>query len=150
MSADSKMDEQHTNDSAAFTAQQAELASEKARLLAVEQQRVEELEVLRTTLADITSQLDLPALLHTILERASGLVGGAGGELRLYDEDSQEIQIVVSHGLSEDYVGTRHRLGEGAMGRVAQTGEPLISAPSSFGRAKYVILRPSFYDTMAR
>jgi len=107
-------------------AQQAGLAIEKARLLAAERQRADELDALRTTMADITAELELSALLQAIVERAAGLLDATGGELGLYDEASQEVRIVVSHNLGEGYVGTRHALGEGAMGRVAETREPLI------------------------
>ena len=107
-------------------AQQAGLAIEKARLLAAERQRADELEALRTTMADITAELELPTLLQAIVERAMGLLEATGGELGLYDEASQEIQVVISRGPEEDHVGTRHVLGEGAMGHVAETGEPLF------------------------
>ncbi len=107
-------------------AQQAGLAIEKARLLAAERRRADELDALRRTMADITAELEQPALLQAIVERAAGLLGATGGELGLYDEENEELHIVVSFNLGEDYVGTRHGLGEGAMGRVAQTCEPLI------------------------
>ena len=107
-------------------AQQAGLAIEKARLLAVERRRADELDALRTTIAEITSELGLPALLQAIVERAASLLNATGGELGLYDEASQELHIVVSYNLGKDYVGTRQALGEGAMGRVAETGDPLI------------------------
>ena len=107
-------------------AQQAGLAIEKARSLEAERRRANELDALRTTLADITAELELPALLKAIVERAAALLDATGGELGLYDETCQEIRIVVSHNLGSDYVGTRHRIGEGAMGRVVETGEPLI------------------------
>jgi PAS domain S-box-containing protein len=107
-------------------AHQAGLAIEKARLLAAERQRADELDALRTTMADITAELELPSLLQAIVERAAALLDATGGELGLYDKASQEIRIVVSYNLGEDYVGTRHALGEGAMGRVAETREPLI------------------------
>ncbi|NIV34652.1 MAG: PAS domain S-box protein [Anaerolineae bacterium] len=107
-------------------AQQAGLAIEKARLLAAERQRADELDALRTTMADITAELELSALLQAIVERAARLLDATGGELGLVDEASQEIRIVVSHNLGRDYVGTRHALGEGVMGRVIQAGEPLI------------------------
>ncbi|MBN1146614.1 MAG: GAF domain-containing protein [Anaerolineales bacterium] len=107
-------------------AQQTGLAIGKARLLAAERQRADELDALRTTMADITAELELSTLLHAIVERASGLLNATGGELGLYDEANQEIRIVVSYNLGEDFVGTRHKLGEGAMGHVAVTGEPFI------------------------
>jgi signal transduction histidine kinase len=107
-------------------ADQAAVAIEKARLLEAERKRADELDALRTTLADITAELELSALLEAIVERAASLLDATGGELGLYDDDSQELRIVVSHELGKDYVGTRHTLGEGAMGRVAETVTPLI------------------------
>ncbi len=107
-------------------AQQAGLAIEKARLLAKERQRADELEALRTTMADIAAELELSSLLQAIVERATGLLDATGGELGLYDEANQEIRILVCYNMGKDYVGTRIALGEGSMGRVAETGEPLI------------------------
>jgi PAS domain S-box-containing protein len=105
---------------------QAGLAIEKARLLAAERRRADELDALRTTMADITAELELSTLLNAVVERAAGLVDATGGELGLYDHANQEIQVVVSYNLDRDYVGTRHGLGEGAMGLVAESGEPLV------------------------
>jgi len=107
-------------------ADQAAVAIEKAQLLEAERQRADELDALRTTMTDITAELELSALLQAIVERAAGLLDATGGELGLFDEATQELRIVVSHNLGQDYVGTRHQLGEGAMGRVAETGESLI------------------------
>ena len=81
---------------------------------------------MRATLTELTAELELPVLLKAIVERASGLLNAAGGELGLYDDTRREVKIVVSFGFKQDYVDTRHKLGEGAMGIVAQTGEPLI------------------------
>jgi PAS domain S-box-containing protein len=106
--------------------QQAGLALEKVRLLAAERHRADELDALRSTMADITSELGLSILLEAIVERATSLLSATGGELGLYDEASREIGILVCHNMDKDYVGTRIALGEGAMGRVVQTGEPLI------------------------
>ncbi|MBN1658576.1 MAG: GAF domain-containing protein, partial [Anaerolineae bacterium] len=107
-------------------AQQAGLAIEKARLLATERQRADELDALRTTMAEITAELELPTLLQAIVERATNLMNATGGELGLYDEASQEIRIDVCHNMGTDFRGIRMALDEGAMGHVAQTREPLI------------------------
>jgi PAS domain S-box-containing protein len=107
-------------------AQIAGLAIEKARLLASERRRADELDALRTTITDITSELELSKLLHAIVERASELLDATGGALGLYDEASREIQIAVNHNLGQFHIGTRRKLGEGAMGHVAETGEVLI------------------------
>ncbi len=106
-------------------AQQAGLAIGNARLLAAERARADELDALRTTMAEITAELELDILLQAIVERAAGLLDSTGGELGLYDEASQEVQVVVSYNLGRGLVGTRHKLGEGAMGRAAESGEPL-------------------------
>jgi PAS domain S-box-containing protein len=77
-------------------------------------------------MADITAEFELSTLLNKIVERAAVLLNATGGELGIYDEETGEIEIVVSYNLGEDYIGTRHADGEGAMGLVAKTGEPLI------------------------
>ncbi|HSR33737.1 MAG TPA: GAF domain-containing protein, partial [Anaerolineae bacterium] len=107
-------------------ANQAATAINNAALLEAERKRADELDALRTTMADVTAELELSALLQAIVERAALLLNATGGEFGLYDEKSQELRIVVSYNLGKDYVGVRHKLGEGAMGRVAQTGESLI------------------------
>jgi PAS domain S-box-containing protein len=108
--------------------QQAGLAIGNARLLAAERARADELDALRTTMAEITAELELSTLLQAILKRAAGLVNASGGELGLYDAARQEVRIVVSYNLGPGFVGTFHKAGEGAMGRVAESGEPLIIA----------------------
>jgi len=107
-------------------AQLTGLAIEKARLVTAERKRADELDALRTTMAEITAELDLPSLLEAIIKRSADLLDASGGELGLFEESSQEIEIVTSINLGGDYVGLRHKLGEGAMGQVAQTGKPLI------------------------
>jgi PAS domain S-box-containing protein len=109
-------------------ANQAGLAIGRARLLAAERERADQLDALRTTMTEITTELDLPTLLQAIVERARGLLNATGGELGLYEQDSQQVRIVVSRGFGQDYVGTCHKLGQGGMGRVAETGESLIIA----------------------
>ena len=107
-------------------ANQAATAIENAQLFEAERRRADELDALRTTMADVTAELELSALLQAIVERAAGLLDATGGEFGLYDELSQELRIVVSYNLGKDYVGTRHTLGEGAMGLVVEAGESLI------------------------
>ncbi|HSR33935.1 MAG TPA: ATP-binding protein, partial [Anaerolineae bacterium] len=86
----------------------------------------EYLAALHATMAQISAELDLPKLLQAIMERAVLLLGASGGELAIYDEGQKELSIVISHHMEQDYTGTRLALGEGAMGRVAETHEPLI------------------------
>ncbi len=78
------------------------------------------------TSLEIISQPDLPALLRAIVRRAAELVGVQMGGLYLVRPGDQELELVVSHNLPRDYTGTRLRPGEGASGRILQTGEPII------------------------
>jgi len=107
-------------------AAQAAIAIENARLFTAEHERAQEQQALLDTLADLSGELELDKLLQAVLERAIGLLDVTGGELAIYDELSEELAIVASHQMPADAVGARMRLGEGAMGRVAQTREPLI------------------------
>lgn len=104
---------------------QIALAVSKIRLLEVERRRVDELEALRATVADISTELDLDTLLRAILERATTLLNGTGGELGLYDEAKNEIDIVVSHNMGKDYTGIQLDWGEGAIGRAIETNLPV-------------------------
>ncbi len=107
-------------------ANQTGIALGRARLLAAERQRVMQLEAVRATLSDFASELDLPRLLRIILERSVTLLKVTGGDLGIYDEQTQELLIVASYNLERDYVRIRMKLGEGAAGTVAQTHQPVI------------------------
>jgi diguanylate cyclase (GGDEF)-like protein len=105
---------------------QIALAMSKMRLLEAERRRVDELNALRATVADISSELGLAALLQKILRRATTLLNASGGDLGLYEEDQNEIRIVVSHNMGNDYTGARMAWGEGAMGRAIETNLPVV------------------------
>jgi PAS domain S-box-containing protein len=107
-------------------AQQASLAIGRARLLAEERRRTAEQKALLDTMKDLSGELELGRLLHALIERAVGLLGVTGGELAIYDEEHGELLIAASHHMGADEIGTRMAVGEGAMGRVAETKEPLV------------------------
>ncbi|HTT68939.1 MAG TPA: GAF domain-containing protein, partial [Gemmatimonadales bacterium] len=107
-------------------ANQAGIAIGRARLLAAVRQRADEQEALRATIADLSAQLELGTLLQAVLERAVALLGVSHGELAIYDAARRELEIVASHKVGRrDTTGTRMKLGEGAMGHVAESLEPL-------------------------
>jgi PAS domain S-box-containing protein len=107
-------------------ANQASIAIARARLLASERRRADEQQALQATMTDLVAELDLGALLRTVLERAVHLVGAAGGELAIYNEATGDLAMVTNDNIGTKSEGMRMKLGEGAMGRVAQTHEPLI------------------------
>ncbi|MGH7673810.1 MAG: ATP-binding protein, partial [Gemmatimonadales bacterium] len=108
-------------------AQQAGIALGRARLLAAERQRADEQEALRATMGDLSAQLELGKLLQAVLERAVALLKVSHGELAIHDAAKRELMVVASYNVGKkDTTGTRMALGEGAMGHVALTREPLI------------------------
>ncbi len=109
------------------SANQAGIAIGRARLLAAERQRANEQEALRATMADLSAELELSELLQSVLERAVQLLQVSHGELAIYDADREILEVVASYNVGKkDTIGTRMALGEGAMGHVALTREPLI------------------------
>ena len=107
-------------------AAQAAVAIENARLYSAERERAGEQQALLDTLADLSGELELSKLLQAALERAVSLLGVDGGELAIFEEDRRELVIAASYNMETNAVGTRMALGEGAMGQVGQTHEPLI------------------------
>ena len=110
----------------AMFAPQAAIAIENARLFEAEKRRAVEQQALLDTMRDLSGELELSKLLHGVLERAVGLLRVDGGELATYDQTKDDLVIVASHNLETDTTGTRMAIGEGAMGRVAETHEPFI------------------------
>jgi signal transduction histidine kinase len=82
------------------------------------------LETLFTVSQSINQQLDLPCVLHQIIGEANRLVQGDCGFLYLVDENGM---LVRESGTSDDpSIEQPIALGTGLIGRVAQTGEPLM------------------------
>lgn len=102
------------------------LVHEQKRLLDVERRRGEEQRALLETMADLSSELELPRLLQAVLERAVGILGATAGELAVFDEGAQELVVAANFHVSPPTVGMHLRIGEGAMGHSAENGEPLI------------------------
>ncbi len=103
-------------------ADQVAISLDNARLYANERRRVEELEALRATTADITKELGLKNLLQAILQRATDLLHATGGELGLVDQKTNTIKISVSHNMgTTENIGATISMNEGLMGYVAQT-----------------------------
>jgi PAS domain S-box-containing protein len=102
------------------------LLDQQQRILGAERRRADEREALLATIGDLSAELELSRLLDAILGRAVTLLGAVGGELATYDEQREELVIAANHGMKSDSRGTRLKVGEGAMGLVARTGEQLL------------------------
>lgn len=101
-------------------------ALEKIEIEAQHRARENELAALYQIGLDLSARLDLPVLLHTIIERAAHLLAAPMGGLYLLQPDGQTLELVVIHHLPDYYLGMQLKLGQGLSGKVAQTGRPLI------------------------
>jgi len=112
-------------------ANQAAIAIENAHLFTSAQSQVNQMDALRETIAEISTELELPKLLAAILMRSVKLLNASGGDLGLYDSNRNEIEIVVSYNMGKDYKGTRMVPGEGAMGLALATHQSVVVADYS-------------------
>jgi signal transduction histidine kinase len=117
-------------------ADQAVIAIENVRLFTELQARTQDLTrsvgqltALGEVGRAVSSTLDLETVLSTIVSRAIQLSGTDGGSVYEYDEATEEFSLRASRGLPDGYIeqvrDTRPRKGDGAVGRVAQTREPV-------------------------
>ncbi len=107
-------------------ANQASIAIARARLIVAQKQRADEHEAVLASMSDLLTQRELSRTLQATLERAVALLGVTGGELAIFDAARGELYVAASHQIGTDTSGIRLRLGEGALGLVAQSKQPLI------------------------
>ena len=117
-------------------ADQAVIAIENVRLFTELETRtiqltrsVGELKALGEVGQAVSSTLDLDAVLRTIVARATQLAGADGGSIYEYDAAREEFDLRASDRLPEDLIeamrATAIRKGEGLLGRMANTREPV-------------------------
>ncbi|MBX9928793.1 MAG: response regulator, partial [Gemmatimonadaceae bacterium] len=107
-------------------ANQASIALARARLIVSQRRRADEMQAVLASMADLLSQRELEKTLQATLERSVALLGVTGGELAIFDAVKRELVVAASHNVGQDTTGIRLRIGEGAMGLVAKSREPLI------------------------
>src|ERR1035437_8820723 len=86
----------------------------------------ERLELLLEVGRLLSSKLELPELLTTVLELASRVVDAETASLLLLDEKTGELYFDTALGLGEDMSKVRLKLGQGIAGAVAQSRKPEI------------------------
>ena len=107
-------------------ASQAAVALQNADLYEEITHRVEEMSALRETVVDIISELDPDRLLGTIVRRAVELLRAKGGSLHRYNPMDQTSRLIVSYNMGRDYTGAVMGKGEGLVGQVLESRQPLI------------------------
>jgi len=88
--------------------------------------RTAQLEALRQVGLELTAQLNLDTLLHSIVSQAVELLKGASGGLYLHRPDQDVLEWTLKTGPHLASIGSILHRGEGLSGKVWETGEPLI------------------------
>jgi signal transduction histidine kinase len=146
-------------------ADQAVIAIENVRLFKELEARttqltksVGELKALGEVGQAVSSTLDLDTVLRTIVSRATELAGMDGGAIYEYDEAREQFYLHATDKLPEELVellrATPIRRGEGAMGQLAATGEPVqisdIADESVYqSRVRAILIRLGYRSVLA-
>jgi two-component system, NtrC family, sensor kinase len=146
-------------------ADQAVIAIENVRLFKELEERskdltrsVGELKALGDVGQAVSSTLDLETVLSTIVSRATALAGMDAGAIYEYDEAREEFYLHTADRLQDEVVTALRagpiRKGEGALGRMATTGEAtqirdIIADASYQSRLREVVLRVGYRSLMA-
>ncbi len=102
------------------------IAIENARLFQETRWRYEAMVALHDTSLDMIARLNTPRLLQALLKRGAELVGAQGGVLFLLNPEDQLLHVVANYNTQRDFTDLTLRLGEGAVGKVVLTGQPMI------------------------
>jgi signal transduction histidine kinase len=92
------------------------------------QVNVRQLEAVRETALDISTDLDLEFLLRRVVNRVRTLVDARGAELGFIESNKEAVEVLVSENPWQSYKGYRFPFMSGVTGRVAAIGEPLAIA----------------------
>jgi len=146
-------------------ADQAVIAIENVRLFTELEARtrdltrsVQELKALGEVGQAVSSTLDLETVLATIVSRAAQLAGMDGGSIWEYDETREEFYLRATDRLPDELVEAVRtapiRKGEGALGRLAMTGEPVqirdvAEEPNYPSRLREIVMRGGYRSVLA-
>jgi GAF domain-containing protein len=146
-------------------ADQAVIAIENVRLFTELEERtraltrsVGELKALGEVGQAVSSTLDLETVLSTIVSRATQLAGMDGGSIWEYDEVRKEFYLRAAERLPNELVEAHRaapiRKGEGALGRLATTGEPIqirdiVEEPGYPSRLREILIRSGYRSVLA-
>lgn len=91
--------------------------------------RNQDLALLNNIAKALTSSLELDEILQKTLSLVMEYMQVESGEIFLLEEDQRTLRLVLHRGQAAEAFWTRNRfaMGEGLVGLVAQTGEPIVS-----------------------
>lgn len=106
----------------------AAIALEQSELLAREERRAGDEVALNAAAQHVTSSLEVDAVYRSIVEQGRRLTGATRVALARFEPATSDLRHVAQIGFSDRPAEVRFQLGEGMIGRVAQTGEPYLSS----------------------
>ena len=74
----------------------------------------------------MTTPPNMPELLKSTIEWAVELLRADAGDIYLWDREIGKFRPSITYGFAEQYTGITIKPGEGVVGKVFQSGEPLI------------------------
>jgi GAF domain-containing protein len=111
-----------------------EVFADLAALALERAHRAREQEMLNRASQEVARLLEPEAVYRAVVEQALRLTGAPKAMLARYEPATDELRVVASIGFTGDVVHTRFRLGEGMIGRVAETREPYLSDAADAAR----------------
>jgi two-component system, NtrC family, sensor kinase len=145
-------------DQAAIAIENVRLFRELAARTAQLERSVEGLRALSEVGQAVSSTIDLETVLRTIVSRATQLARMDGGAIYEYEEGRQEFRLHAADRWPDELVEALRSnpvpRGEGAVGRLATTGEPVaigdIAVEGAYqSRLREILLRSSFRALLA-
>jgi GAF domain-containing protein/GNAT superfamily N-acetyltransferase len=112
----------------------AALALERSELLAREEQRAGEEELLGRAGRDIARSLEPEIVYGAIVDQAATLLGATRVQLTRFEPAAGELRSVASRGFRNLDAVARFGLDEGAIGEAARTGRPYLSREADSAR----------------
>ncbi len=104
---------------------QAAIAVKNARLYAQSQRQLRDMSALVDMAKQITSNLNLSAVLQTTVQIIQKLLGARASTITMLSKDGTELVIEAAAGISQKFRRARMKLGEGVSGEVVRRGTPI-------------------------
>ena len=106
-------------------ADQAAIALVNASLYEQTRRDLAQLTALREAVEAVSSELQRGLLLQKLIVSAVRLLGGDAGSVGLYDPEENRVRLAALHNVPAELLGRAFGPGEGVVGRVLGTGEPV-------------------------
>jgi len=116
-----------TSDEISFSmalAEQVGIAISNGRMFTEMENQIDFMKEVQDISALVSSTLDLDTVLHTIVERLSRSMGCKACTIRLLRPETNQLELVAAHGISEEYLNRGKIEGERNIA-VALSGEPV-------------------------